>query len=136
MSAVGARHVLGHRGATAADVAAYVRGDARVAVQDLDGARGRTPPQLLAAKLRATMQWVQQIEYGANLTLFSLARLANVLEVSLETFLLASRVGSYVMRPGRPRKETSPPVAAAAEGEAGGRTVPERGRLARRRVKR
>jgi transcriptional regulator with XRE-family HTH domain len=90
----------------------------------------------LATKLRATMQWVQQIEYGTNLTLFSLARLANVLEVSLETFLLAPRAGSYVLRPGRPRKEPLPVVAEATEVEGGGRTVPQPRRSPRRRVKR
>jgi transcriptional regulator with XRE-family HTH domain len=66
--------------------------------------------QQLANKLRATMQWVQQIEYGANLTIHSLARIANALDIELENLLAPPNPSSYVMRPGRPPR--------AAEGEA------------------
>jgi transcriptional regulator with XRE-family HTH domain len=59
--------------------------------------------QALATKLKATMQWVQQIEYGANLTLFSLARLANALDLPLESFLAAPQ-GAQAARRGRPLK--------------------------------
>src|ERR1019366_7293546 len=72
--------------------------------------------QALATKLKATMQWVQQIEYGANLTLFSLARLANALDVPLDEFLLPPRAGSSVRRPGRPRMLAATPSAIAGEG--------------------
>jgi transcriptional regulator with XRE-family HTH domain len=58
--------------------------------------------QALAGKLRATMQWVQQIEYGANLTVHSLARVANALNVQLEALLVPPNLSSYVRRPGRP----------------------------------
>jgi hypothetical protein len=51
------------------------------------------------------MQWIQQIEYGTNLTLFSLARLANALDVRLDAFLLPPRESSYVMKRGRPRTD-------------------------------
>ena len=72
--------------------------------------------QQLANKLRATMQWVQQIEYGANLTVHSLARVANALDIELENLLAPPDPSSYVMRPGRPPR--------AAEGEAALRERP------------
>jgi transcriptional regulator with XRE-family HTH domain len=62
--------------------------------------------QALATKLKATMQWVQQIEYGANLTLFSLARLANALDLPLELFLVAPQ-GGEIARRGRPPKQVA-----------------------------
>lgn len=70
-------------------------------VAELRRERGLTQ-QALASKLRATMQWVQQIEYGANLTIHSLARVANALDIDLEALLVPPRPSSYVMRPGRP----------------------------------
>jgi len=89
-------------------------------VAELRRERGLTQ-QALASKLRATMQWVQQIEYGANLTVHSLARVANALDTNLEALLVPPRPSSYVMRPGRPAADTpgKPPrrerTAAAAE---------------------
>lgn len=58
--------------------------------------------QELATRLGATMQWVQQIEYGANLTLFSLARVANALDVPLDAFLTPPQLNTGPRRPGRP----------------------------------
>lgn len=63
--------------------------------------------QALASKLRATMQWVQQIEYGANLTIHSLARVANALDADLGALLVPPRPSSYVMQRGRPSKEAA-----------------------------
>lgn len=66
--------------------------------------------QALASKLRATMQWVQQIEYGANLTIHSLARLANALDVDLGALLVPPNPSSYVKRPGRPPGTATTPA--------------------------
>ena len=74
-------------------------------VAELRRERGLTQ-EALASKLRATMQWVQQIEYGANLTVHSLARVANALDIGLEALLVPPRPSSYVMRPGRPSGDT------------------------------
>jgi transcriptional regulator with XRE-family HTH domain len=94
-------------------------------VAELRRERGLTQ-QALATKLRATMQWVQQIEYGANLTIHSLARVANALDIDLGALLAPPRPSSYVMRPGRPAadKEGKPrreqiPVAAEPRGKKG-----------------
>ena len=73
-------------------------------VAELRRERGLTQ-QALASKLRATMQWVQQIEYGANLTIHSLARVANALGVELEALLVPPSPSSYIMRPGRPPQD-------------------------------
>jgi transcriptional regulator with XRE-family HTH domain len=72
-------------------------------VAELRRERGLTQ-QALATKLRATMQWVQQIEYGTNLTVYSLARVANALDAPLEAFLVPPQVTNYVRHPGRPPK--------------------------------
>ena len=80
-------------------------------VAEIRRERGLTQ-QALATKLRASTQWLQQIEYGSNLTLFSLARLANVLDVSLEGFFVRPQADSYVVRPGRPPKETARAIVA------------------------
>lgn len=74
-------------------------------VAELRRERGLTQ-QALASKLRATMQWVQQIEYGANLTVHSLARVANALDIELEALLAPPNPSSYVIRPGRPPRDT------------------------------
>jgi len=74
-------------------------------VAELRRERGLTQ-QALATKLRATMQWVQQIEYGANLTIHSLARVANALDIEIEALLVPPRPSSYVMRAGRPSRDT------------------------------
>jgi transcriptional regulator with XRE-family HTH domain len=74
-------------------------------VAELRRERGLTQ-QALASQLRVTMQWVQQIEYGANLTVHSLARVANALDVELGALLATPDPASYVMRPGRPPRDT------------------------------
>ena len=73
-------------------------------VAELRRDRGLTQ-QALASKLRATMQWVQQIEYGANLTVHSLARVANALDIQLEALLVPPSPSSYVVRQGRPPRD-------------------------------
>jgi transcriptional regulator with XRE-family HTH domain len=88
--------------------------------------------QALASKLRATMQWVQQIEYGANLTIHSLARVANALDIELQTLLVPPRPSSYVRRPGRPPGD---PEAKPTRGEHI-LAVSEAGRKKRRRKRR
>jgi len=82
-------------------------------VAELRRERGLTQ-EALATRLRATMQWVQQIEYGANLTLYSLARVANALDVALDAFLVPPRSHGVDRRPGRPPK----PVPSVAVNEA------------------
>jgi transcriptional regulator with XRE-family HTH domain len=82
------------------DPASLVRDIGR-RVAELRRERGLTQ-QALASKLRATMQWVQQIEYGANLTVHSLVRVANALDIDLGALLVPPRPSSYVRRPGRP----------------------------------
>ena len=81
-------------------------------VAELRRERGLTQ-QDLASKLRATMQWVQQIEYGANLTVHSLARVANALDIDLEALLVRPNPSSYVMRAGRPPRDTEGKTARA-----------------------
>jgi transcriptional regulator with XRE-family HTH domain len=70
-------------------------------VAEIRRERGLTQ-EALATKLRATMQWVQQIEYGANLTIYSLAKLADALGAPLEAFLTPPHASSYARSPGRP----------------------------------
>ncbi len=61
--AMRARHVLGHRRATAADVAADVARDALASMQDLDRRRGRPDPDALPDELlRSRVQVVVQLE--------------------------------------------------------------------------
>jgi transcriptional regulator with XRE-family HTH domain len=92
-------------------------------VAELRREQGLTQQQL-ANKLRATMQWVQQIEYGANLTVHSLARVVNALDVPLDALLVRPSPASYDMRPGRPAGDASRherPAAAAEQGRGGRR---------------
>lgn len=70
--------------------------------------------QALATKLKATMQWVQQIEYGANLTLFSLARLANALDSPLESFFVPPTHTARENRRGRPPTQATKQPSRAA----------------------
>jgi transcriptional regulator with XRE-family HTH domain len=74
-------------------------------VAELRRERGLTK-QALASKLRATMQWVQQIEYGANLTVHSLARVANALDIQLDALLDPPSPSSYLVRQGRPPRDS------------------------------
>ncbi|MGO9835885.1 MAG: hypothetical protein ACLP1X_16910, partial [Polyangiaceae bacterium] len=48
----------------------------------------------------------QQIEYGANLTVHSLARVANALDIELGDLLVPPSPSSYVVRQGRPPRDT------------------------------
>jgi transcriptional regulator with XRE-family HTH domain len=56
-----------------------------------------------SVRLRASVQWVSQIEAGANLTVHSLVKVANALGVVIVD-LLALPSKSTVRRRGRPRK--------------------------------
>ncbi|MGO9839480.1 MAG: hypothetical protein ACLP1X_35315, partial [Polyangiaceae bacterium] len=47
----------------------------------------------------------QQIEYGANLTVHSLARVANALDIELGDLLVPPSPSSYVVRQGRPPRD-------------------------------
>ena len=88
--------------------------------------------QALATKLKATMQWVQQIEYGANLTLFSLARLANALDLPLDAFLVAPSQAPETSRRGRPPKQVGGQVQPLHRDAGTGRQVPQTQRLTRK----
>jgi transcriptional regulator with XRE-family HTH domain len=64
----------------------------------------------LAMRLRAAVQRVQNIERGSeNLTLWSLARLANAFDISIEDFF-SRPIKQDARRPGRPRGEPQEPT--------------------------
>lgn len=54
--------------------------------------------------LGTTFQWVSQLEAGRNVTLHSLARIANALRVPLVELLAPPKRGSRKRRVGRPRR--------------------------------
>ena len=58
----------------------------------------------LAEKLRATFQWVSQLEAGQNLTVHTLVKVANAFKVSLAELLVAPDPMVKRRGPGRPRK--------------------------------
>lgn len=58
----------------------------------------------LAAKLRATFQWVSQLEAGQNLTIHSLVKVANAFKVTLEDLLMTPDPTVKRKGPGRPKK--------------------------------
>lgn len=58
----------------------------------------------LADKLRATYQWVSQLEAGQNLTIHSLVKVANAFKLQLEDLLIAPDPTNKRRGPGRPRK--------------------------------
>lgn len=61
--------------------------------------------QELAGELDVATQWVSRVEQGAeNLTLVSLARLANGLGVGLVDLLQPPTSRASTSKPGRPRK--------------------------------
>ena len=72
-------------------------------IAELRQARGLTQEQF-SVRLRNTVQWVSQIEAGANLTVYTLARIANALDVSL-TELVVPATQVAVRKRGRPRKQ-------------------------------
>ncbi len=56
----------------------------------------------LASHLRATFQWVSQVERGRNLTLHTMVKLANTLGVTLESLLKPPTEPAPPRRRGRP----------------------------------
>jgi transcriptional regulator with XRE-family HTH domain len=58
----------------------------------------------LADKLRATYQWVSQLEAGQNLTVHSLVKVANAFKVPLEELLVLPNPMNKRRGPGRPKK--------------------------------
>ena len=70
-------------------------------IAELRRKSGRTQEEL-AESLRMTVQYLQRIEAGANLTLHSLAKIARALRVPVRA-LFASPKRSSPTRVGRPR---------------------------------
>lgn len=71
-------------------------------IAELRKARGLTQEQL-SVLLRTSFQWVSQLEAGRNVTLYSLARIANALRVPLDALLAAPSATSGKRKVGRPR---------------------------------
>ena len=65
--------------------------------------RGGRTQEELAEHLRMTVQYLQRIEAGMNLTLYSLAKIAAALKVPVRS-LLAPPKRRSPPRPGRPKK--------------------------------
>ena len=63
--------------------------------------RGMTQVQI-ATKLRVAYQWISQIECGQNVSVHTLARLANALDVAVEAFFEAPKPTRARPRRGRP----------------------------------
>lgn len=72
-------------------------------IAELRKERGLTQEQL-SVLLGTSFQWVSQLEAGRNVTLHSLARIANALRVTLAELLLAPTAPSRPRRLGRPRR--------------------------------
>lgn len=72
-------------------------------IAELRKASGLTQEQFGVA-LGTSFQWVSQLEGGRNITLHSLARIANALHVPLEDLLTPPQAGSRHRRVGRPRR--------------------------------
>lgn len=73
-------------------------------ISELRKARGLTQEQF-SVLLGTSFQWVSQLEGGQNITLHSLARIANALEVRLEELLVMPHASSRARRVGRPRSQ-------------------------------
>lgn len=70
-------------------------------IAELRRDRGMTQVQV-AAKLRVAYQWISQIEGGQNVSVHTLARLANALDVAVEAFFAAPKPSRGKPRRGRP----------------------------------
>ena len=73
-------------------------------IAELRRERGVTQEQF-SVQLRSTFQWVSQIEAGRNLTIYSLVKIANALDVTLAHLLIAPKA-TPARRRGRPRKKS------------------------------
>ncbi len=71
-------------------------------IAELRKARGLTQEQF-SVLLGTSFQWISQLEGGRNITLHSLARIANALRVPLSELLVTPTQSSAVRRVGRPR---------------------------------
>lgn len=54
--------------------------------------------------LGSTFQWVAQIEGGRNLTIHTMAKIANALKVGVADLFIEPRPDDGIVRRGRPRK--------------------------------
>lgn len=71
-------------------------------IAELRKERGLTQEEF-SVQLGTSFQWISQLEGGRNITLHSLARIANALRVPLEQLLESPKSPSRVRRVGRPR---------------------------------
>lgn len=71
-------------------------------IAELRKERGMTQEEF-SVLLGTSFQWVSQLEGGRNITLHSLARIANALRVSLEDLLVTPKA-TGARRVGRPRR--------------------------------
>jgi transcriptional regulator with XRE-family HTH domain len=72
-------------------------------IAELRKERGLTQEEF-SVRLGTSFQWVSQLEGGRNITLHSLARIANALRVSLEELIALPKSPSRSRRVGRPRR--------------------------------
>jgi transcriptional regulator with XRE-family HTH domain len=73
-------------------------------VAELRIGRGLTQ-EAFSVVLRSTVQWVSQVEAGRNLTIHTLAKIANALDVTVAELLVEAKPDSRAVRRGRPRKQ-------------------------------
>jgi len=62
----------------------------------------------LADKLRATYQWISQLEAGQNLTVHSLVKVANAFKVPLDELLVTPDPSNKRRGPADPRRRPDP----------------------------
>ncbi|HEY1957294.1 MAG TPA: helix-turn-helix transcriptional regulator [Polyangiaceae bacterium] len=72
-------------------------------IAELRKERGLTQEQF-SVLLGTSFQWVSQLEAGRNVTLHSLARIANALRVPLAELFVPPKSPSRPRRVGRPRR--------------------------------
>jgi transcriptional regulator with XRE-family HTH domain len=72
-------------------------------IAELRKERGLTQEQF-SVLLGTSFQWVSQLEAGRNVTLHSLAHIANALRVTLDALLVPPKASSRARRVGRPRR--------------------------------
>jgi transcriptional regulator with XRE-family HTH domain len=72
-------------------------------IAELRQARGWTQ-EAFAVRLRATFQWISQVEGGRNLTIHSLVKIANALGADLRELLEPPHPSTRRRGPGRPKK--------------------------------
>jgi transcriptional regulator with XRE-family HTH domain len=76
-------------------------------IAELRKERGLTQERF-SVLLGTSFQWVSQLEAGRNVTLHSLAHIANALRVPLVDLLAAPKRSSRARRIGRPRRSRGP----------------------------